>query len=193
MFSRQDEVGKRELMLLAFPSVFSSLFFETYISIFLLISFSLFVIFSNWKIYNNEYSILNIFTLVFFLSGSFLSFFIFSESGSQSSFWQIDGLVIISLLPFVFGYAFGSPLQWDWFRWASVFVIMISTWVGLVGLLSSALFIVLFLIPWVFSQHEKETIDLNQIDIRKFTLRFFPALGLGYVAITLFSTLLFSI
>ena len=187
ILSRQDELGKRELILLTLPTVFSCLIWGAYFSILLLLIISFKIIFSNWKISKNDFSQLDFSIFLIFLLCGTITFFLFPKNASQNISWHIDGLVTITIIPLIFGYVFFDKSQKEIFRWVSVFLVMISTWVGLVGLLSSAFLIVLFLVPWVFSQQEKDATSLVFSNPRKFVRRFFPLLGFGYVAITLLS------
>ena len=110
-----------------------------------------------------------------------------SEPSPEVWSWWMDGLLLICLIIPLIVHAYYSGRSREITRWSIVLLLLLGTWVGLAGVPTAALLIIVALVPWVLEDAADSIADSKpRLNISRFVRTFAPVLGAIYFTMTLF-------
>ena len=110
-----------------------------------------------------------------------------SEPSPEVWSWWMDGLLLTCLIIPLIVHAYDSGRAREITRWSVVLLLLLGTWVGLAGVPTAALLIIVALVPWVLEDADESIIgSKTRLNLSRFARTFAPVLGAIYFTMTLF-------
>ena len=125
--------------------------------------------------------------LIIILTSLIATFWPMSKATSEVWSWRMDGLLMVCLLLPLVVHAYSSGQRREFTRWGVVSLLLIGTWVGLAGVPTAALMIIIMLLPWILEDADRRGVPSQpSSSLSQFIRTFAPVLGAVYFTVTLF-------